>query len=872
VLEDIDAELRFHLESRAQALRERGLGADEAFAEAVRQFGDVEFTRRYMRRMDMGHESEQRRAEWFAELRQDFRYALRTLVKAPGFSAVAVLTLALGIGANVSIFSIVNGILLRPLPFPHPEQLVRVWSSNLAADNRQAPISSPDLEDWRSQRSAVADLGGWFYQAGGSGLDLTGRGEPKRLSTTFVTAGFFTTLGAQAVAGRVPRDDELVRGGSDRNAVLSWEIWQREFGGDRSIIGKTLTLGGEPYVVLGVMPQEFRFPVPGVDLYVPYSSIPDNAIPHIRPVRVLEAVARMAPGVTQARATSELTTIARRLAQQYPEDKNWDNVTLLPLRDALVGKVRRALWVLLGAVGFVLLMACVNVASLQLARASVRERELAIRVAIGAGRGRLVRQLLTESVALSLVGGVAGLAVAFGGMRLLLALAGDQLPRAGDVRVDGTVLLFTLAISLVTGLLFGLLPAARAAAPRLHQAMRESGRGAAGGSSQRARNVLVAAEVALALVLATGAGLMAKSFLKLLDVNPGFRPDHLLVVNFTIATSRYEDRPGRYRGYYTAVLDRVRALPGVLAAGIAKDAPFRGNGERIGFVPRGMMVAPTEEQPSAPLIHVSDGYFAALGVPIVAGREFVRADDTTRAMVFVVNKALATKYFPGRSAVGQTLALGSTQIEIIGVVGDVRQTAMEEAAKPTIYVHNLQNSRVRSNLVVRTRDEPMRMARTVQDAIWSIDKDQTITSVFTLEDAIGTAIARPRLFTALLGLFGGLGLLLGALGIYGVLAYLVNQRRREIGVRIALGAQRRDVVRMVVGRGLGLAGAGVVVGIAGALGVTRFMQGVLYGVEPTDPGIFVLVAAVLLAVAGLASWVPALRATRVDPVDALRYD
>ena len=812
------------------------------------------------------------RSEWLHDLAGDARYALRTLVASPGFTTVAVLTLALGIGANTAIFSIVNGILLKPLPFPHPEQLIRVWSANATAQNLDAPTSVNDIDDWRAQRNVISEIGGWFYQAGGSGIDLTGRGEPKRLQATFVTPGFFPTFAVRPVAGRLPREDELVRGGPDRNVVLSYAFWQREFNGDPSIFEKTITLGGEPFRVLGALPASFRFPGDEVDVYAPYSSIPDDAIPHIRMVRVLGVVARMKPGVSPERASNELNAIAKRLAQQYPENKNWDATTSLALRDSIVGKVRTGLFVLLGAVGFVLLMACVNVASLMLARATVRERELAVRVALGAGRWRIVRQLLTESLVLAIIGGAVGLALALVGMRSLVALSGDQLPRTTEVHLDGTVLLFSLAVTLVTGVLFGLVPALRAASPSVGLTLREAGRGMASASSQRMRNVLVATEVALAVVLVVGAGLMTKSFLKLLRVNPGFRPDHVLVVNFTIATSRYQNIEGRYRNYYTSVIDRVRSLPGVIAAGAAKDVPFRGEGEGYTFLPEGMTVGANEERPRAQLLHISDGFFKALGVPILAGREFERGDDSTRAAVFVINETAAKQWFPGRSAVGRTLRVGDAPITIVGVVGDVKQMAMDEPSKPSVYIHNLQNSRVRVNLVVRTRGDPMLLARPVEDAIWSIDKDQTITSVATFDDLMGQAVARPRFLTVLLGLFGALGLSLGVLGLYGVLAYLVNQRQREIGVRIALGARSADVIRMVVTRGLTLTLSGVAVGLAGAFALTRFMQGVLFGVAPSDPSTFILVTLALLAVAAAACYIPARRATRVDPAMALRAE
>ena len=869
VLNDVESELLFHLEMRAQEMVAQGMSPERARAEAERQFGDVEFTKRYMRRMDMGHESERRRAEWLSELQQDARYALRTLLRTRGFTVVAIATLALGIGANTAIFSVVDGILLRPLPFPRPEQLLKVWSANNAAGNAKVPVSPLDLDDWRAQRNVIADLGGWFYQPSGSGIDLTGQGEPQRLEVAFVTPGFFGTLGVGALAGRVPRDDEMVRGANDKLVVLSYGFWQREFGGTRSVIGSKVLLGGDPYQVVGVMPPSFTFPADRVEVFIPYSTIPDHAIPRIRPVRVLDVVARLKPNATIDQARAEMAAITRRLADEYREDKNWDGATLTPLRDAIVGSVRTALLVLLGAVAFVLLMACVNVASLLLARAGSRHQEVAIRAALGAGRGRLVRQLMTESIVLALAGGVLGLVVAWFGTRFLLELSRGQLPRAFDVTIDGRVLLFSLAISLVTGILFGLVPALRLSTPALHGALREGGRGFAGSVSQRLRNALVVCEIALAVILVVGAGLMTRSFLRVLEVNPGFRPERLLVVNFTMSTTRHE----HYEEFYRYVIDKVRTIPGALSVGAAKDVPFRGTGERIGFLPPGYVLRPGEDAPTAQMLNISDGYFKTIGTPLLAGRDFLPRERADTPWVAIINETLAKQYFPGRNPLGQWLSFGPPyRAEIVGVVGDIRQSAIDEPARPAIYLDNMQNSRVRVNLVIRTAGEPLAMTQRVQDAIWSLDREQTITSVFTFDDVMSEAVARPRLLTVLLGMFGALGLLLGALGIYGVLAYLVSQRQREIGVRMALGAQGRDILRLVVGRGLVLAVSGVAIGVIGAFGLTRFMQGVLYGIGATDPLTFVVVSLGLLGVAVLASWLPARRAARVDPAVAIRYE
>jgi predicted permease len=813
-------------------------------------------------------------AERWEDARQDVRFALRTLAKNRAFTAVAVLTLALGIGANCAIFSVVNGVLLKPLPFPHPEQLIRVWQVE-TVNGAPVPgtVSPVNLDDWRARRRVIADMGGYFYREGMSGTDLTGIGEPQRLSTAFVSPGFWNTLGVPPQLGRVPRDAEMVRGSNDRLLVLSYAFWRREFGGATSVLGRRVDLGGESYEIVGVMPEAFRYPSPHVDVYIPYSTIPDDAIPRIRPVRVLDVVARLASGATIAQANTEMNAITRGLAEQYPEDRKLAASSVGPLQDAVVAKVRTGLLVLLGAVGFVLLIAAVNLASLLLARATTRERELAIRVALGAERGRLIRQLFTESLVLSTLGGVLGLAVAEVGGRLLVHLAAGQLPRAEDVTLDYRVLAFAAGLTLLTGVVFGLVPAIRASTPELQESLREGTRGSTLGAGGL-RNALVIAEVALAVVLVVGAGLMGRSFVKLLQVDLGFVPDHRIAVNYTISMSRHAGEASA-RATYGAMLDRVRTIPGVVAAGAVRDLPFHGDGEELGFQPPGVTPGPNGELPHATLMFASDGFFAAMGIPLLAGRDLSQQDRMGAPIALIVNQALAKKYFPGQNPVGQTVTFGdSNHFAIVGVVGDVRQGSVDETPGPRIYASALQIFRVRVNLVVRTRgdEDPIGMIKRVEDAIRSVDPQQAFTNAYTLDDSVGEAVARPRLLTVLLGLFGAMGLVLGALGIYGVLAYLVNQRTREIGVRLALGASTSDVLSMVVGRGLRLAGLGVAAGLVGSLALTRLMAGVLFGVTPTDPLTFGVVALALLAVAALASWLPALRATRVDPLVALRYE
>lgn len=816
-----------------------------------------------------------------SEFSQDVRYALRRLRAAPAFAVTAVLTLALGIGANAAIFSVVHGVLIRPLPFPDPDRLYAVYSSNRTADILRGPVSPVDLDDWRASRQVIEDIGGSFYAEGSSGTNLTGRGAPQRLSAVTVTPGFFNALGVQAQRGRLPREDELVRGGPDTVALLSHAFWMREFGGAADAVGSTLTLGGKPHTVIGVLPAALRYPATDADVFLAHSSIPDSAIPRLRQVRVLSVVARARPGVTGTQVRAEMQAITGRLAQQFPEDRAWDAATVIPLADVITGPVERGLLVLFGAVGLVLLMACVNVTSLQLARAAGRSREIAVRLALGARRERLIRQFLAESLVVGVIAGAVGVGLAQLGVTSLVALSAGQLPRSAEISLDSTVLLFALGLALLAGVGVGIAPAFRGSRAAVHGVLREGGRTVAGTGHRRLRRVLVAGEVAVAMMLAIGAALMGRSFMALMAVDPGFQPDRLLAVQFTIDSERHKDSapPGSAPGsgspyvhYYSQVIENVRSLPGVVSAAAVKDPPFRGNGERNGFRLPGQVVPTGQDGPLATAIHVSDGYFKTIGARI-EGREFTPADRAGAPFVLVVNQAFARRFFPGESAVGKRILAGrGTPVEIVGVVSDIRQVAMAEPAQPTMYLHNLQNSRVKTTIVVRTAGEPLAMAESVRQAIWSIDPDQAITSVFTFDDAVSRALARPRLLTVLLGAFGVLGLSLGAVGLYGVLASLVGEQRREIGVRLALGAQPGQVQAMIIRGGLRLAAAGIGLGLVGAWGLTRFLDAVLYDVGPADPLTFAGTVVVLVVTAIAASWLPARRAARLDPVETLRTD
>ena len=881
-LDDVDAEVEFHLDARVMDLIASGMLSDEARRQALHEFGDVDDVRRYMRGIDRRVQAVSRRERYMDDVRRDLAYALRRLRAAPAFAITAVLTMALGIGANTAIFSIVNGILLRPLAFHDPDRLFAVYSANRTAGLLQASVSAVDLDDWRAQRQSIEDIGGYLYGEGSTGVDLTGRGDPRRLSAVFVSPGFFPALGVKPQAGRLPREDEMVRGGHDTVVMLTAGFWRREFGASPSVVGSTLTLNGMPYDVLGVLPENFRFPTGDADVFIPYSTIPDSGIPRIRPVRVLNVVARAKPAVTAEEVRAEMMAITGRLAAQYPDDRAWDAATVVPLAEVITGPVRAGLLVLAGAVGLVLLIASVNVAVLQLARAMGRGREIAVRLALGARRSRLVRQLLTESLLVSLLGGAIGLGVAKLGVAGLLALSAGQLPRAADVTLDATVVVFALVISTGSGLLFGIVPALRTSQGNAQLVLHDTRRSVAGSGNQRVRAVLVVGEVAIAMALVVGAGLMSRSFLALLDVDAGFNPDHLLAVQFTIDAARHDTpRPATaaaprllgspFSVYYQQVINEVRALPGVIRAAAVKDPPFRGNGERNGFNLPGHPVPPGEDPPSATVIHISDAYFATIGAKMIAGREFTPQDRSDSPPVVIVNEAFARQYFPSERAVGKTLLLGrNVPVEVIGLVNDIRQVAMAEPARPTMYLSNLQNSRVKTTIVIRTAGDPLSMTNAVRQKIWSIDPNQAITAVFTFDDAVSRALARPRLLTVLLSAFGLVGLALGVVGIYGMLAALVSERRREIGVRLALGAKPGQVLRMIVRRGLALTTVGVAFGLGAALAFGRFLGTVLYGVRPLDPLTFGMTAALLVAAAAIASWLPARRAAALDPVETLR--
>ena len=794
------------------------------------------------------------------DLRQDLKYAVRALLSSPAFTLTALFTLALGIGANAAIFSAVRTVLLEPLPFSEPDRIVRAWHANPANGVARGTVSEPDFLDWKRTSQTIDTMGGFWFVDGMSGIDLTGTGNPERLSSTLVTDGFFETLGARPLFGRTLIADDQVAG-RNRVVVISHGLWTRRFASDPSIVGRSITLNKDPFEVVGVMPAEFTYPAGRrIDVWIPLSYFGPDQIGRVRAARFLAVIARLKTGITEPQFANELSAIAERLSREYSENVGWTSVTTAPIDESIVGDVRRPLMVLMAAVGLLLLMACVNIAGLLLARASGRQAELAVRAALGAGRARLARQLATESLTLALAGGAVGIALGFIAVRAFAAWGGAELPRPAALRIDGVVLAFTAGLSIISGLAFGLFPAVKASTNPEH-ALRAGSRGAVGGTGQRLRSVLVVVEVGLAVVLVAGAALAAKSLVRLLAVDPGFRPANALVITISVPSVQH----------YTAILDGIRGIPGVEAAGSIRDLPLQAKGETVRPDIAGRPTPPG----GSPLVqwhHVSTDYFKAMGIPLRRGRAFELTDRRGSQFVVMINEEFARRTWPGEDAVGKALRFGQTEIPVIGVVANVRQGGLSEPVEPAVYVHALQQFRSRMTIVIRTAGDPLRFADVVRREIWSKNPDQTITTVTTLDDVLGESVARPRLLAWLLGAFGTIGLTLGALGIFGVLAFAVSQRRREIGVRMALGASPRSVLRLIVMQGMLLASLGVVLGVAGAAVLTRSMESVLFGIEPADPLTFAEVVAVLLGTAALASWLPARRALAIDPVTALRSE
>ncbi|HVG32681.1 MAG TPA: ABC transporter permease [Pyrinomonadaceae bacterium] len=807
---------------------------------------------------------------------QDLRYGARMLLKKPGFTFVAVLTLALGIGANTAIFTVVNAVLLRSLPFDHAEQLVRIGGANLQRNKRLGTLSPQDFYDVRDRNTvfeSIAAYDGWSPS-------LTGTGEPERLAAARVTTAFFNVLRVEPVMGRAFLPQEEQRG-NHLVVLLSYGLWQRRFGANPSIIGQTITLNGASYNVIGVLPRDFEPPqFSGVgfekpELWAPFA--PDLS-QWTRDGRSLDtAIARLKPGVSVERAQSELGVIAGQLQQQYPDTNAGESLSTASLHEQLVGKIRSALLVFLVAVGFVLLIACANVANLLLARAAARQKEMAIRAAMGASRLRIIRQLLTESVLLSIVGGGLGLLFAMWATDYLVTLGTDSLPFLGDVGLDGRVFGFTALLTILTGVAFGLAPAVQFSKPDLNESLKESGRSSTGGRGrQRLRSVLVVAEIAISLLLLIGAGLLVKSFVRLQNVSPGFDPHNALTLNIFLPGTKYTE-DDQARAFFDQAEARIRSLPGVESVGMTSNLPVSGGFDTVSFYVEGQPVSAREDVPDLERYTINEDYFRAMGIPLKSGRPFAAEDRAGSTPVAIVSETAARRFWPNESPLGKRINTDIDDPEspwrtVVGVVGDVRHYALDIEPTAQFYLPYRQGPQSYMALVVRTSNRPENQINAVREQIWAIDKDQPIFNVKTMEEFVARSVAQRRFTMLLLGLFAGVALLLAVIGLYGVMAYTVAQRTHEIGIRMALGAQTGDVLRMVLGQGMAMVMVGVVIGLAAAFALSRLISSFLYGVSATDPLTFVGVPLVLCAVAALASYIPARRATRVDPMVALRYE
>ena len=806
---------------------------------------------------------------------QDIRFAFRMLLKRPDFTLIVVLTLALGIGANTTIFSAIDAVLLNPLPYKDPARLMVLWETNRQLgpemwDRNEVAIGN--FLDWRSRTQAFDQLGALFY----TDMNLTGTGDPQRIKSCVVTTNLFQVLGVQPMLGRSFLPEEDIPG-KPHSVILSHDLWQR-LGSDPGLINKSLTLNGRPIAVSGVMPPAFELQFPTsrhVDMWLPMVIDPGDLN---RSLNFLYAVGRLKQGVSQEQAQAEMSLIAGQLQQEYPETNAERGVRVVPLHKQIVGDVESYLYMLFAAVGFVLLIACANVAGLLLARVTARQKEVAVRIALGASRWRLIRQLLTESVILSALSGLLGLLLAYGGVKLLLALTPSEVPRLHEIGLHVPVFLWTLTISIVTGLLFGLAPAVQASRPDLNKALKESS-GRNPGSFQRSslRNLLVVSEVAVALLLLVGAGLMIRSFLRLQQVDPGFEATNVLSMNIALPTQKYRE-PQQKIVFFDQLIERVRTLPGVKSVAAIDPLPLSNSNVSSQFVIEGAPFVPLADRPYAGVRAITSDYFQTMGITLLKGRSLTAQDRDNTPHVIIVNEELAGRYWPNQDAIGKRLGFfeedPGKQVwrEIVGSVGNVKHKALETEVMPEVYFPYQQLPGPYMNLVVRTASDPASMIPAIRSQVLSVDKDQPVSDIMTMDQRVAKSVASRRFVMSLLGAFSVLALGLAAVGIYGIMAYLVTQRTAEIGVRMALGAQKRAVLKLVVGKGMALAIIGTVIGLVAALALTRLMRSLLFEVTPTDWLTFLIASMVLLIVALFACYIPARRATKVDPLVALRCE
>jgi predicted permease len=806
---------------------------------------------------------------------RDLRYGVRMLVKSPGFTAIAVLTLALGIGANTAIFSVVNAVLVEPLPYSAPDRLVQFWETNPMKRWTEATVAPANLFDWQDRNRSFEDIAAYSGSEtrgpGISGLQLTGGIEPERIQALFVTGNLFSVLGVNALLGRTLTEEETWSG-KNHVLVLSYATWQRRFGGDPGIVGKKIPLNGIDREVVGVMSPDFFFPSKDVEMWLPMGW-DRKQIGQLRRPHFLRAVGRLKSGVTLEQARADVTGIAARLEQEYPTTNTQMGVGIGPLKEWIVSDTRLALVVFLVAVAFVLFIACANVANLLLARAAARAREVALRSGLGAPRRRIVRQLLTESLVLAAVGGALGLVLSLWCKDLLVGLSPGDIPRLDEARLDTRVLAFSVAVTLLTTLMFGLVPALHGSKPDLVATLKEGGqRGSS--TTNRLRGALVVAEVALALVLLMGAGLMVRSFEQLQRVDPGFNPDSLLMVSIDLPGARYP-QPSQATEFFTQAEERVKALPGVVAVGTTNVPALKGysytNDMTIPGRPPEDYIREVRHKAITP------DYFQTMGIPLVSGRFFNSSDSANGQQTIIVNEAFALRCFPGEETVGKQVKFArpseqGTWETIVGVVRNEKQDSLSDDAKPEAYKSYLQEPQSRMTLVIRTKGDPEALAGPVREEIRTLDKDLPPYNIKSMRDLLYESLARQRFTTMLLIVFAGLAVVLASVGIYGVMSYAVAQRTHEIGIRMALGAQTSDVSRMVIAQGMRVTTIGVGIGLGAAFLLTRLLESLLFKISTTDPATFILIPVLLAAVSLFACYLPARRAMRVDPLVALRYE
>jgi predicted permease len=861
VADQVDEELDFHLEMVTRDLVARGRSEPDARTEALRRFGDLAEVGAHCRRLGLQHERNVRRAEYLSELRQDVRLALRHLGRAPAFTIVAVLTLVLAIGANTAIFSAVSAVLLRPLPYPHAERITAIWGT--MSDAPRVLLSYPDLLEYRARNRTLDALAIVRQQS----VNLTGADRPDRLTGAFVSANYLRIFGARAELGRLFTDDETVVGSGPRVVVLSHAVWVSRFGGDSAIVGRALTLNGLPSQVVGVTAADYQDPFGPIEVYLPATAGPNpNWVTRENPA--FGGVGRLRDGVTLEQAKADLGRVARELAKDYPDTDAGLSVSLTSLRDFLVGDIRPALLILLGFVALILCIACANLANLQLARATARRREMSLRAALGAGRARLVRQLLTESVVLAIIGGAVGVLLAHWGIAALIGMVPDGLPAFGGIGLDHTVLLFSLAITVGAGLVFGALPARYGTRGQLADALQGRGADPTGGS--RVRQLFVAVQLALCIVLLVGAGLLVRSFACLQQVPVGFRTDHLVTAELRLPVTKYSNDT-LIAGFGAQALERLRAIPGVSSAALVEAIPLSGNWGMSSYRAEGRDL-PDSLLPTTQLNAVSDGFFGTMEIPLIMGRDFTPSDRLGAPPVAIVNRELARRTWPGQSPLGKRLTLTGPPemaVTVVGVVGNVKQLTLSKADEPQLYLAKAQSAGIFTSIAARTTGDPDAMAQSVREAVWAVDRDQPVWKIRSMEALLDRDLA-PRRFTArLTGGFALLALVLALIGVYGVMSYVVAQRTREIGIRMALGAATGEVVGMVLGRGLRIVAAGTALGLIGAYAGARLIERQLFGVPAADLPTFIGVPLTLVAVATVACWLPARRAARVDPAIAL---